>query len=220
MKVVAIALVAAVSVLAARPVEAQMIKCTDANGKQSFSDRPCAANERSQTLAVAAKPVPAGTSGVANGAHGLSFALATELALPTPVAHLSCHGEPSQLDRPHAGSCNPYQGDMACRAALPVACIKTTGARAPERLEQTFYKGWVGGQLGATSPVAGTALGSEKTASSLCESQLGAGWRMAEVHDGRGGWGLQGERAAGIKPGMRYWVHINDQRGNCWDSKP
>ena len=28
------------------------------------------------------------------------------------------------------------------------------------------------------------------------------------------------ERGAGIKRGTRYWVRINDQAGNCWDSAP
>ena len=45
---------------------------------------------------------------------------------------------------------------------------------------------------------------------------------MAEFHDGGGGWGLQGQRGMGLgQPGLtRYWVAINDQRGNCWDSAP
>ena len=157
---------------------------------------------------------------VTSRAHGLSFALVTEAALSTPVAHLSCHGEPSRLDRPHSNSCNPYRGDTSCRAALPVACFKSTGAKAPEQLQQDFYKGWVNGQLGATRAVAGATLVSEQAASELCRFELGPGWRMAEFHDGGGGWGLQGERGAGIKPGTRYWVRINDQAGNCWDSAP
>jgi hypothetical protein len=103
---------------------------------------------------------------------------------------------------------------------LPIACYRSSGAAAPPNLEQDFYKGWTHGQLGATTPVMGAILKSEPEASARCEAELGAGWRMAEFHDGGGGWGLQGERQGGLRPGTRYWVHINDQRGNCWNSPP
>ncbi len=84
---------------------------------------------------------------------------------------------------------------------------------------QDFYKGWSHGQPAATQPVPGALLKSESDASARFEAELGAGWRMAEFHDG-GGWGLQGEGRSGLRPGTRYWVHINDQRGNCWNSAP
>ncbi len=202
------------SAAAAGTAQAQVLKCTGADGKAVFSDRPCAASQRTETLRPAARPPAA----PASAAFGLSFALVTEPA--APVAHLSCHGEPARLDRPHSKSCNPYRGDTSCRASLPIACFKATGASPPEQLKQDFYSGWVGGQLGATRAVVGTTLASEKAASAQCAAELGAGWRMAEFHDGRGGWGLQGERASGIRSGTRYWVRINDQPGNCWDSTP
>ena len=223
MKRAAAALAATVLILATGSVSAQVLKCTGADGKAVFSDRPGAATQRTETLVAPTRPAAAllpAQGATATGAHGLSFALANSAASPTAVAHLGCHGEPSRLDRPHRNSCNPYQGDTSCRASLPVACIKSTGAKAPDKLEQDFYKGWVDGQLGATKPVRGSTLTSERAASTLCEAELGAGWRMAEFHDGHGGWGLQGERAGGIAPGTRYWVHINDQPGNCWDSRP
>ena len=53
-------------------------------------------------------------------------------------------------------------------------------------------------------------------------AELGAGWRMAELHDASGGWGLVGKRGPGW-PGAqssaqtRHWVHVNDQKANCWD---
>jgi len=152
--------------------------------------------------------------------YGLSFAFANEPGLPQNVAHLNCHGDPAPADRPHRGSCNPYDGDTSCRVVLPIACFRSSGAAAPQGLEQNFYKGWTHGQLGATEPVMGAILKSEPAASARCEAELGAGWRMAEFHDGGGGWGLQGERRKGLRPLTRYWVYINDQRGNCWDSKP
>ena len=129
--------------------------------------------------------------------HGLTFAQPREGALPADVAHLSCHGEPRVLDQPHQDSCNPYKGDMSCRTVLPVLCVRESGAAVPQGVDSGFYKGWVQGALGA-------------------------GWRMAEFHDGGGGWGLQGQRGMGLgQPGLtRYWVAINDQRGNCWDSTP
>lgn len=152
--------------------------------------------------------------------RGLSFALADGAALPPRVAHLACHGDPAPTDHPHRGSCNPYEGDTSCRTVLPVACYRSTGAVAPPNLEQDFYKGWTHGQLGATKPIMGAILKSEPDASARCEAELGTGWRMAEFHDGGGGWGLQGERQGGLQAGTRYWVHINDQKGNCWNSPP
>jgi len=152
--------------------------------------------------------------------RGLSFALADATTVPARVAHLACHGEPAPVDRPHRGSCNPYEGDTSCASLMPIACHHPTGAVAPPGLAQDFYKGWTRGQLAATRPVPGTLLTSEPAASARCEAELGAGWCMAEFHDGGGGWGLQGERGSGLRAGTRYWVHINDQRGNCWNSPP
>lgn len=154
--------------------------------------------------------------------HGLTFAQPREGTLPADVAHLSCHGEPRVLDQPHQDSCNPYKGDMSCRTVLPVLCVRESGAAVPQGVDSGFYKGWVQGALGATEPVMGAILTSRAMASARCEAELGAGWRMAEFHDGGGGWGLQGQRGMGLgQPGLtRYWVVINDQRGNCWDSTP
>ena len=154
--------------------------------------------------------------------HGLTFAQPREGVLPADVAHLSCHGEPRVLDQPHQDSCNPYKGDMSCRTVLPVLCVRESGAAVPQGVESGFYKGWVQGALGATEPVMGAILTSRAVASARCAAELGPGWRMAEFHDGGGGWGLQGQRGMGLgQPGLtRYWVAINDQRGNCWDSAP
>lgn len=164
---------------------------------------------------VTAAPRPIG--------HGLTFAVAASVAIVPPDAvHLSCHGEPSQLDQPHQNSCNPYKGDTSCRVVLPVLCFKPGGAGVPTGVQPDFYKGWTGGTLSATQPVMGAVLDSEAAASARCEKELGPGWRMAEFHDGQGGWGLQGLRGTGIGAASgshtRYWVHINDQKGNCWDS--
>lgn len=163
---------------------------------------------------VSAPMTPAAPSGIA---FGLSFAL-TKDSTPA-IAQFSCHGEPAVTDRPHHGSCNPYNGDTSCRTVLPIACFKPTGADEPAGLVKDGSTGWTGGQLGATQAVMGAILHSEKEASARCEAELGSGWSMAEFHAG-GGWAFQGERGPGIRPDTRYWVHVNDSRGNCWDSAP
>lgn len=180
-------------------------------------DPPADVPPPSDTMApVVPAAVPSGQR------HGLTFAQPREGTLPADVAHLSCHGEPRVLDQPHQDSCNPYKGDMSCRTVLPVLCVRESGAAVPQGVDSGFYKGWVQGALGATEPVMGAILTSSAVASARCEAELGAGWRMAEFHDGGGGWGLQGQRGMGLdQPGLtRYWVAINDQRGNCWDSTP
>lgn len=152
--------------------------------------------------------------------YGLTFAFANDSATPADIALMSCHGAPQQLDQPHKDSCNPYKGDTSCRTVLPVLCIQKTGAAPPQGVSDSFYQGWTQGVLSATQPVMGAVLSSEAVASARCEAELGSGWRMAEFHDGAGGWGLQGVRGSGLgTPGQtRYWVHINDQKGNCWNS--
>lgn len=185
-------------------------------------DTPAAKAQKTElaqnTPTSAPSPAPAAAAPRPIG-HGLTFAVAaTEPNAPPDVAHLSCHGEPRQLDQPRQNSCNPYKGDTSCRVVLPVLCFKPGGAGLPAGVQPGFYKGWTGGTLSATQPVMGAILDSEAAASARCEKELGAGWRMAEFHDGQGGWGLQGQRGAGLTGTTRYWVHINDQKGNCWDS--
>ena len=153
--------------------------------------------------------------------YGLSFAVVpSPEGVPPDVVHLGCHGEPHDLARPHEGSCNPYQGDTSCRVTLPVLCFKPDGSNPPTGVQSGFYQGWTSGSLAATSPIMGAILQSAASASAQCVRELGDGWRMAEFHDGGGGWGLQGWRGGGFEAWTRYWVHINDQPGNCWNSEP
>ena len=146
-------------------------------------------------------------------AYGTSF-VAPE-GVPAGVARLGCRGEPSPVDRPREGGCDPYRGDTSCRAVLPVACYRSSGARSPGDEAD-----WSHGELGGTEPVMGALLKSEAGASARCEAELGAGWRMAEFHDGGKGWSLAGHAATALKSSSRYWVHVNDQPSNCWNSAP
>jgi len=187
-------------------------------------EAPAASAPLSQVVADAPPPATTATPAAASSGqrHGLTFAQPREGTLPADVAHLSCHGEPRTLDQPYQDSCNPYKGDMSCRTVLPVLCVREGGAPVPQGAGSGFYQGWVQGALGATEPVMGAILTSRAMASARCEAELGPGWRMAEFHDGGGGWDLQGQRGMGLGPPelTRYWVAIHDQRGNCWDSAP
>jgi hypothetical protein len=147
---------------------------------------------------AAAQPAPATAR---DGAHGLTWGLAAPgEARGEPVFDASCHGEPkAPMDRLHNGSCNPYVGDTACDAALPLLCY------AP-----------VARELRTTAPVAGRALSDRAAADAHCQGAFGPQWRMAEHHDGD--WGLRA-RGTPPAPATRFWVAIRDQPGNCWDSR-
>lgn len=199
---------------AARQLAIQLEQAQATSLTTALSNQPKPPIQRSAS-ALPEKVLPVRPIG-----FGLSFAM-----VPAPdgagadVAHLSCHGEPREVGRPHEGSCNPYQGDTSCRVALPMLCIQPGSTSAPVGVTANFYQGWTGGVLAATQPVMGALLGSATSASSRCVAQLGAGWRMAEFHDGGGGWGLQGRRGSGFGAWTRYWVFINEQPGHCWNSQ-
>lgn len=162
---------------------------------------------RPKMPAVAAVPDREGT---------IAFGLSLAWVQPTEPgsAHLACKGEPMAGERARDGGCNPYQGDTSCRTVLPVACYRPSGAPPSASASRG-----ASGDLGATTPVMGALLKSESSASARCEAELGAGWRMAELHDGEG-WNLRGRSGDGLRPDTRYWVHVNDQPGNCWNSPP
>jgi YVTN family beta-propeller protein len=101
--------------------------------------------------------------------------------------------------------------------SLPVLCVKPQGSARPAYTPDPslFYDGWVGGSLAITAPVLGTTLTSQAVADALCATAFGAGWRMAEFHDGGGGWGFRGYGSM-ADAGRRFWVRISDQPANCW----
>ena len=145
------------------------------------------------------------------------------------------------------GSGNPYTGDTICRQKRPILCVNVDGSARPNYVVasgQEFYQGWVEGHYTTTLPVKGTTLTSEAAADAKCAADFGAGWRMAEFHDGRytapmdatNNWGTSSQNGSSpwvsftyptggstaygfgnINPKTRYWVAVNDQPANCWN---
>ena len=117
-----------------------------------------------------------------------------------------------------------YSGDTMCSEARPVLCFHDEKLPRPAGLTKRFdaqtggefYSGWSGGSVKATPPMKGTMLAALDFANSACASHFGAGWRMAEFHDGKGGWGFIAKGQ--LDPAQQYWVHINDRPANPWNS--
>jgi len=155
---------------------------------------------------------------------------------------VSCHAQPS----PAGGDCNPHQGDTACEERRPILCIKVDGEPRPpyeivgreHARPREYYQGWAGGRIGLSEEVAGTQLHSLAAANERCEAALGKGYRMAEHHDGKYVAGMDADKFYGetwppanelssggwafhaygdIPKNTRFWVHIDDQRANCWE---
>ena len=123
----------------------------------------------------------------------------------------------------HWGQSDPYNGDTPASVSLPILCLKIDNLPVPVGITPDFYNGWSRGYVALSTSVVGSTLTSRATADSICASQFGAGWRMAEFHDGRygsslqysGGWSFW---AYGwIASGARFWVAINDQAANPWN---
>ena len=80
-----------------------------------------------------------------------------------------------------------------------------------------YYNGWAGGDVAISSAVQGCTLTSLAVADAICASQFGAGWRMAEFHDGGGGWSWWAYGNIASPPPDHFWTYINDQSANCWN---
>ncbi|HEX6872258.1 MAG TPA: discoidin domain-containing protein [Micromonosporaceae bacterium] len=122
------------------------------------------------------------------------------------------------------GQSNPYTGDTTVDQYQPALCVLVDGRGAPGGFSFDFYNGWAQGAVKTTAPVRGDALSTLAQADGLCAATFGAGWRLAEFHDGRygdyfeysGGWSFW---AAGtLTPGTRFWAGIYDQPANPWNS--
>jgi uncharacterized surface protein with fasciclin (FAS1) repeats len=119
---------------------------------------------------------------------------------------------------------NPYRGDTACFTELPVLCIQVGQYPAPPFSQGQAFSGanWSGGQVRATGPVRGEWLQSRQQGTEVCQNSFGAGWRMAQHHDGslsgtgNGGWEFWAY--GGLPIGTRFWVSISDQPANPWDA--
>jgi hypothetical protein len=127
---------------------------------------------------------------------------------------------------------HPYQGDTLTSQSLPMLCINKNGTPNPGTSvigspQQTpggaWRRTWSGGVVALTPPITGTSLTSRSVANGVCANHFGAGFRMAEFHDGDpnlwSGWDFWAEaRGATIAPfqGTRFWVSINDQNANPW----
>lgn len=121
---------------------------------------------------------------------------------------------------------NPYRGDTPCATELPLLCLQRDRLSQPPESSSghDYFNGWAFGNVRHTLPIAGTQLDSRATADALCEQAFGAGARMAEFHDGNLGekTGAQSGHdfwAYGALPAsQRFWVAINDQPANPWNS--
>lgn len=162
-------------------------------------------------VASMVEPKTVAANGSNPAAFGMTWGQAADSTLPGDAVQMSCHGQPRDtITQPHSGSCNPYKGDTACNLALPVLCIKQAFSGTNDSAQPS--------PVASTAPVAGFVIGSIDGANARCERELGTGWRMAEHHDG-GGFSLVAKRGSPLDTSVRHWVHINNQPGNCWDSK-
>jgi hypothetical protein len=110
---------------------------------------------------------------------------------------------------------NPYNGDTPAAATLPVLCLNVDNSPVPAGITPDFYNGWARGSLALTPPVPGSQLTSPGAADALCAANFGPAWRMAEFHDGGGGWSYWG--FGNLPVGTRFWTAINDQPANPWN---
>jgi hypothetical protein len=125
------------------------------------------------------------------------------------------HDATLNVDHVGCGTCEPYVGDTLCTESLPILCFNETGVSNPGIITDS-YNGWASGELKLTTETQGCDLTSETAANTICSTQFGSGWRIAEFHDGDGiGWNFYAY--GDIQATSRFWTHINDQPANCWD---
>lgn len=110
---------------------------------------------------------------------------------------------------------NPYIGDTNPAISLPILCVRIDGRAPPPGMSFDYYNGWVAGELRLTAPVSGLSLTSRAVSDGHCANIFGQGFRMAEFHDGGGGWTFWGQGV--LSAANRFWVAINDQPANPWD---
>jgi hypothetical protein len=192
--------------------------CVGADGKKSFSDRPCPA----ATTDAARRD--AGAGGYLTQRHGMTF------GLQTPVCNTvsaSCLALPAPQDRPRDGGCDAERGDTACSRALPVLCIKEPERRARTPAVVDANSGRLtpppageGPQLGASPALRGDSLASPQSGTQACVRALGSGWRMVSYQDSVA-WTTAPHRHDSLaQTSGRFWVAVGDAPGNCWNAPP
>ncbi|MFK3982336.1 RICIN domain-containing protein [Micromonospora sp. NPDC050397] len=125
--------------------------------------------------------------------------------------------EQRTADLVHVGSnaiTNPYLGDAPSTVSVPILCLRRDGRPAPAGVPVAGMHTWAYGEVKLTPSVRGSELTSLARADQICATNFGAGWRMAEFHDG-GGWSFWAN--GNLPVGGRFWVAINDSPANPWN---
>ncbi|MEV4629656.1 RICIN domain-containing protein [Micromonospora sp. NPDC049523] len=150
----------------------------------------------------------------------ISFEAFNALANTTPVpgrnAMTWANLEQRTSDLVHVGSnsiTNPYLGDLPSTASVPMLCLRRDGRAAPAGVPVTGMHAWAYGEVRLTPALPGSTLTSRATADGICARYFGAGFRMAEFHDG-GGWSFWANGS--LPAGGRFWVAIDDMASNPW----
>ena len=99
-------------VLRAATAGAATYTCVGADGKKSFSDRPCP-TDTAATAGAARRD--AGTGGYLSPRHGMTFGLEAQSG---DTVSASCLARPAPQDRPRDGGCDAERGNTACSRAL------------------------------------------------------------------------------------------------------
>ena len=119
------------------------------------------------------------------------------------------------------------RGDTTTQAVLPMLCLRESRLPDPGGLTPpsetpggALRRRWSGAEIALTEPMAGHLLASGEVADGHCSRRFGAGWRMAEFHDGgpNAGFDFWAFAVAGSFDTSRFWVAISDQPANPWDS--
>jgi hypothetical protein len=210
-------LVAGVAALCAT-AGAATYTCIGADGKKSFSDRPCPA----ATTDAARRD--AGAGGYLTQRHGMTFGLQAPVG---DTVSASCLALPAPQDRPRDGGCDAERGDTACSRALPVLCIKEPERRARTPAVVDANSGRLtpppvgeGPQLGASPALRGDSLASQQSGTQACVRALGSGWRMVSYQDSVA-WTTAPHRHTSLAQATgRFWVAVGEAPGNCWNVPP
>ena len=128
------------------------------------------------------------------------------------VIILTCHNTPNREDL-----CNPYVGDKACSATLPVACLRPGDAPAPtDARGNAVFTNWSGADIAITEPVSADRFRSARDVEAFCAGRFGPGWRVANLNDGYRFQGMSGLGDPGTVTGP-VWVDVVGQPyATCW----